>query len=164
MYHRRSEELVRQVLIRAAVVPMLGLALMFGCAREQKPGGVRFVVDMTAPIEAGWFDPASETVGIRGDLSPLSWGETLVASDVDGDGTYEVGVLFDDAQEGSVAFKFKVEGQDNPNDGWQEGRNRTIDLTSSVRFVAAFDEPPPPAPTYPQTHPLANPATAPAHK
>lgn len=118
-----------------------------GCgAPEPEATGdsVVFAIDMTGPVEAGWFDPASEIVGVRGDASPLSWGETLPARDDDGDLVYEAAVRFDEAPEVPVAFKFKVDGVDNPNDGWQDGANRAVDVADVAVYRRSFGDPPDP--------------------
>ena len=58
------------------------------------PHSVTFLIDMRAEIEARRFDPATDAVGVRGGVAPLSWNTTLRAEDPEADGTYEVKVTF----------------------------------------------------------------------
>lgn len=107
---------------------------------------VTFLLDLRPARQAGWFDPMTEAVGLRGGTPPLNWGETLPATDADGDGRYEVTVTFPDDTQRAV-FKVKVDGADNPNDGWENGRNRTVTLTGRPQqVIRAFDDPPPSVP------------------
>ncbi|SMO77674.1 alpha/beta hydrolase [Gracilimonas mengyeensis] len=86
-------------------------------------------LDLRRPVEAGWLDTGSELVGLRGDQPPLSWGTTFEASDMDGDGIYTVQVPFSFQTDSLlVALKIKVDGTNNPEDGWQNGRNHTVVL------------------------------------
>lgn len=101
---------------------------------------VTFAVDMREPADAGWFDPATERVGIRGGTPPLSWGETIEGADPDGDLVFEVAITFDSLETSLVAFKFKVEGVDNPNDGWESGGNRSVDVATIRRVDRRFDK------------------------
>ncbi len=121
----------------------LFVVLMGACGqRDSGTSGdevVLFAVDMG---DVEWFDPQTESVGVRGDVAPLSWGKTLPAADPDGDLVYEVAVPFSDSLDAPVVFKYKVDGTDNPNDGWQDGANRSLDLSGPRRFAAAFGDPP----------------------
>lgn len=113
-----------------------------------QPWSVTFIIDMKARIAAKTFDPAKDSVGVRGGFAPLSWGHTTPALDAHGDGVYEVTVAFPKKPFGEQAatYKFKVErpGAD-PDDGWEEGRNRLVSLDTPRQTVRrAFDEPPPP--------------------
>lgn len=84
-------------------------------------------LDLNKPIKAGWLNPDEELVGLRGDQSPLSWGSTFEATDHNGDGIYQVKVPFSfEADSLIVSLKIKVDGTDNPDDGWQKGRNHTV--------------------------------------
>lgn len=123
----------------------LGLA---ACTPVPETGHtVTFAIDMRPAMEAGWFDPATDSVGIRGSVAPLSWGETLAATDADGDGVYEATVAFAE-DSATVGYKFKVDGDDgNPNGGWENGRNRLVTVAAQpVQVARAFDEEPPPLP------------------
>lgn len=116
-----------------------------------QPYTVTFTVDMSPPIAKGWFDPATETVGIRGAQAPLSWSERVPAARVGESSLYRVTVIFPERPFGNqpVAYKFKVDGKDNPNDGWEEDRNRLVTLSGAEQTVSrAFGDP---APPYPQT-------------
>lgn len=129
---------------------LLGSALLLAALpAAAQPATVTFAIDMKEPIAKGWFDPATETVGVRGAQAPLSWGETIPAARV-GEGTlYRVTMTFPEHPFGGqpVAYKFKVDGKDNPDDGWEKDRNRMLTLSGSSQTVErAFDEPPPPYP------------------
>lgn len=114
-----------------------------------QPFTVTFNIDMKEPIAKGWFDPATETVGVRGAQAPLSWEETLAAARVGEGTTYRVTVTFPERPYGgqSVAYKFKVDGKDNPENGWETDRNRLLPLSGPSQTVErAFDAPVPPYP------------------
>ena len=84
-------------------------------------------LDVREGIENGWLDPTTEIVGVRGDFAPLFVeSNNSRAADPDGDGVYSVSIPLDFAQDSIVvAFKIKIDGSDNPNDGWQSGPNRS---------------------------------------
>jgi predicted alpha/beta superfamily hydrolase len=111
------------------------------------PYTVTFVIDMREEIAAKRFDPAKDSVGVRGGTDPLSWEETLAARDQDGDGRYEVTVSFPERPFGGqpVNYKFKVESSRDPTAGWEEGKNRRLALEAAPQTVSRrYNEPPPP--------------------
>ena len=88
-------------------------------------------LDMRTPVSEGWFNPQKEEVGVRGDRPPLNWGRTLMAEDPDGDLIYRITIPFElTSNPAEVALKIKVEGSDNPNEGWQQGRNHTFTIAN----------------------------------
>lgn len=131
----------------ACVLPVAGIV-----AEAREPSTVVTArIDMRAPIGAGWFDPKTETVGLRGGSTPLSWGTTLPASDRDGDGIFEVRLTVPvrASRTAFLSHKFKVDGTDNPNDGWENGPNRPLLLSRNGAVVLrAFDAP---GPSFPNT-------------
>lgn len=128
------------------------LLLVLGAALALPAGAfaaypVTFVLDLRAEIAAGRFDPTKDGAGVRGGTVPLSWDQTLPATDADGDGLYEVAVTFPRAPFGgqAVAYKFKPEIPANPGAGWEEGRNRQLVLRPpAVTVRRAFNAPPEP--------------------
>jgi predicted alpha/beta superfamily hydrolase len=129
---------------------LLAMSLAGGAAAAQGPTAVTVRIDMRDPIARGWFDPKSEVVGLRGGVAPLSWAATLPASDPDGDGLFDVTVAFP-IEAGPATFvphKFKVDGTDNPDDGWESGPNRPILLPRAGASVTrAFNAPGEPYPS-----------------
>jgi len=121
-------------------------------ASTATPGcSARVRIDMRGPIRAGWFDPATETVGLRGGTPPLSWERTLPAAPTGKAGIYQAVVDFplEPGQAVSVSYKFKVDGAGNPDDGWEAGSNRALLLPKAKNTTArAFDAP---GPAYPRT-------------
>lgn len=109
-------------------------------------------IDMTQPIAQGWFNPETEKVGLRGDFRPLSWGRTYFATDENNNGVFQL--EFDaEFQSDSliIAYKIKVDGADNPNDGWQSGRNRQLVVRKNQnnnKEIAWNDEVEPLKPTF----------------
>jgi predicted alpha/beta superfamily hydrolase len=134
---------MRLFLLAALLIPSL--------ASAQSVDTVRFSLDMIAALEAGWLQPQDATVGVRGDLAPLSWSATQVAADPDGDGVYELVVPFAlDADSVRIAFKIKVDGGAAADEGWQAGRNHSalVRRGADNRIRLAWtDEPPPLEPT-----------------
>ncbi len=125
----------------------LAALLMLPPSVVAQPHWVTFVLDLRAETATGRFDPARDGVGVRGGTSPLSWESTLLATDPDGDGRYEVVVTFPRAPFGgqAVAYKLKKERPGRPGDGWEEGRNRQLFLREPAQKVERlFDAPPEP--------------------
>ncbi len=144
---------MRHRLRRSIVAVTLCVLTFAGLAVEARGPSTTVMVriDMRAPIGAGWFDPKTETVGLRGGSAPLSWGATLAASDKDGDGVFEIRltVPMRSSRTAFLSHKFKVDGTDNPNDGWENGPNRPLLLSRSGAVVSrAFDAP---GPSFPNT-------------
>ena len=89
---------------------------------------VEIVIDLRAEIAAGRFDPARDSVGVRGAVPPLSWGQTATASPVPGaPGLYRLQLQMEAAAAAGqpVAHKFKIEQPGRPDAGWENGRNRS---------------------------------------
>ena len=140
-----QRSMLRRAACAAAALVLAGVPALAG------PTRVTVRIDMRGPIKAGWFDPATETVGLRGGTPPLSWGSTLKAVDPDHDGVYEVQVAFDvtPGRGSFVSYKFKVDGTDNPNDGWETAGNRPLPLPSANSTTErAYDAP---GPDFPST-------------
>jgi predicted alpha/beta superfamily hydrolase len=125
---------------------MLGRALLAclvlaACESRSAPvGTVRFAIDMSGPRAEGWFDPATESVGLRGGVPPLSWNASIPLSDPDADGVYEGVVTFAADADAGIAYKVKVDGTGNPDDGWEIGANRTFDRTAVQVVTRAFND------------------------
>lgn len=111
--------------------------LWLGCAFPVFAQQVLFKIDMRESIQNGWFDPTTEQIGIRGDQAPLSWAMTQFAADENRDGVYEHTLTFDrkGKSEIRIAYKFKAEGNDNPNGGWETDGNRGILLKGENRVI-----------------------------
>jgi predicted alpha/beta superfamily hydrolase len=139
----------------------VGFGAIFGCLifclytpfnLLAQPADTLFLyLDMSEPISEGWLDQDSEKVGIRGDQPPLSWATTFGAADVDKDGIYEMAVPFNLTTDSLlVSFKIKVDGVDNPDDGWQAGGNHEVTMCRGREnkvTLAWSDEPPEPKST-----------------
>ena len=135
--------------------PLLVLAaglVLAGPALAQAPDTLHARLDLRGPIAAGWLDPATETVGLRGDHPPLTWSATAPAADPDGDGIYDVAVPLTVAGDSvAVAYKVKVDGVGNPDDGWQRGRNHGVTVVRGEGAWVALaweDEAPAPPPSF----------------
>ncbi|HYO12058.1 MAG TPA: alpha/beta hydrolase-fold protein [Thermoanaerobaculia bacterium] len=113
-----------------------------------QPYTVTFTIDMSQPIAQGWFDPATETVGVRGAQAPLSLGETLPAARVGESSLFRVTVTFPERPFGNqpVLYRFKVDGRDDPNRGWEENGYRIVVLSGETTVSRAFGAPGPPFP------------------
>lgn len=91
-------------------------------------------LDLTQPISSNWFDTEAEIAGLRGDQPPLNWGTTFAATDPDKDGIYSVAIPFSYASDSLIiSLKIKIDGTNNPDDGWQAGRNHTVVLHKNKR-------------------------------
>ncbi len=124
--------------------PLFFLFLASACSTSDDGGLTTFEVDMSQEIAAGRFTPDSDTVGVRGSVSPLSWSATLIAEDPDGDSVFTARVALPVSRE-PARYKFKVE-RAVPSDGWEVGRDRLVARTvAGERVRRAFNEPPPDA-------------------
>jgi len=114
-------------------------ALMAACDAPPSDA-VRFEVDLNAQISDGAFIPATDSVGLRGAIRPLSWDKSIPMKDPNADGVYSVEIRFGDSAAGQILdYKFKISGG---HDEWETGRNRSVSLTSSAQTVARpFNEP-----------------------
>ena len=112
------------------------LALLFAPAvQAQGAGPVTFEIDMRPAANAGWFDAAAATVGLRGDAAPLAWDETFPLADPDGDLVYTGFVPFVAAGD-VAAYKVKVDGPAGaPGDGWEPDPNRMVLVTTAPQTV-----------------------------
>ncbi len=120
--------------------------LITASASAQTADTLYFSLDMSKPISEGWFEPGTETVGIRGDQPPLSWGRTYKAAGPNNNGMYEVAVPFKlNADSLQISFKIKVDGADNPDDGWQAGRNHDVTVYKGKenKIALAWEDQPP---------------------
>jgi predicted alpha/beta superfamily hydrolase len=123
-------------------------------AQAQKGDTVLLFIelDMREPIAQGWLNPEQEIVGLRGDTRPLSWGNTYAASDNDNDGVFNARIPFVfEEKEISVSLKIKVDGTNNPDNGWQKGRNHVVAINRSEKNytrIAWGDEPEELKPTF----------------
>jgi predicted alpha/beta superfamily hydrolase len=141
---------------QAIAIAILLLTLAFfasvGSASTTRlgPHTVTFVIDMRQEIAGSRFDSTRDEVGVRGGVAPLSWETTLLATDPDADGRYEVTVAFSRAPFGgqAVTYKFKMDRVADPREGWEEGRNRQLFLRQSAQTVTRlFNAPPDPVVT-----------------
>lgn len=138
------------MLFRALVVCNLklpALSLLLWASPMLAAHTTTFVIDMRDEVKSHRFDSQTAAVGVRGGTAPLTWDETVLAVDPDGDGRYEVTVTFPRAPFGgqAVAYKFKVERKDSPRDGWEDGRNRQLLLREpNATVTRVFNSPPEP--------------------
>lgn len=106
-------------------------------------------IDMRAEIEAGKFNPQTDSVGIRGSIPPLAWDRSTVLKASDPAHYRGAVSLSQAAKPGDVLqYKFKIDrlGQ-GPGDGWEQGRNHTLALDTPTptiqRIFNATPSPPP---------------------
>ncbi|MCP9292206.1 alpha/beta hydrolase [Gracilimonas sediminicola] len=140
---------MRHLLIHAQFRILLFSLIFTTGASAQTADTLFFSIDMTGPVSEGWFEPGSEKVGIRGDQPPLSWGTTYQAADPNKDGVYEVAVPFKlNTDSLLVSFKIKVDGVENPDEGWQAGRNHEVMIYKGMQnsVALAWGDRPPEAP------------------
>lgn len=95
---------------------------------------VTFNVNMSVQAIMGNFNPATDTVVVRGGTAPLEWsGYANLLTDTEGDSIYSVTLDFGDST-GTVEYKYvmKPAGGD---DVWESVDNRTFDLTGSPQTL-----------------------------
>jgi predicted alpha/beta superfamily hydrolase len=144
----------------------VGLAGAAAAAEVQ----VDFEADLSTEMAQGRFDPARDTVGLRGACPPLSWQRSLplVAATP---GRYSVRVAMDTQACGGqpLQHKFHIHrpGQ-GPDQGWEPGRNHAALLdvagpATGVRVARVFGAPAVPPPSRVTGTVLTLPAVATAH-
>ena len=102
-----------------------------GCVQQTHEKTIHFTVN-SYPTEVG------RAIGIRGDIQPLSWQETTLLTDEDGDGIYEAVLTFDTASN-QLNFKF-VDGDDSFELQGQNNRVLPFEYREeSIQFISSFD-------------------------
>jgi len=102
---------------------------------------ITFQADMTNLISEG-FDPAHDSIGVRGPTAPLSWGSSITMAPIFGTPTtYSVTVSMTAAVGSSQEYKFFAQGRDlftnggwensGAGDGWDAGGNRVFTFPSA---------------------------------
>ena len=80
-----------------------------------------------------------KTVGLRGDIKPLSWQENTLLSDTDGDSIYTTTLVFDTASN-QLNFKFVVNDEEFELEGLN---NRALPFEykpEELVYKSAFDQ------------------------
>ena len=109
------------------------LGLVFSsCVQETHVKKVSFQIDMKNVQDF-------ETVGIRGDIKPLSWQETTFLNDVDQDSIYSTTLEFDTASN-QLNFKFVIDGEVFELEG-QDNRALPFEYRpEELNYSTAFDQ------------------------
>lgn len=110
---------------------VFGLTLM-SCVQQTHIKKVTFELDMRKVMEF-------ETVGIRGDIKPLSWQETVGLKDEDRDSIYTATLEFDTASN-QLNFKFVINGEEFELEGQN---NRVLPFEykpEELQYNSSFDQ------------------------
>ena len=110
---------------------LIGQCLL-SCVQERHIKRVKFQLDMRQIKNF-------ETVGIRGDIQPLSWQETTSLSDADGDSIYDTTLEFSTASN-QLNFKFVINGEEFELEG---SDNRVLPFEykpEELTYMTAFDQ------------------------
>ena len=110
---------------------IFGLSLM-SCVQQTHIKKVTFELDMRSVADF-------ETVGIRGDIKPLSWQETIVLNDIDGDSIYTTSLEFDTASN-QLNFKFVINDEEFELEGQN---NRVLPFEykpEELKYNSSFDQ------------------------
>ncbi len=105
--------------------------VLSGCVQETHDKKIRITVDMKGATEF-------EKVGIRGDLKPLSWQESLPLEDKDKDSIYSADLIVNTAQN-RLNFKLVLDEDQFELEGKE---NRSIPFEykiESLEYITAFD-------------------------
>ncbi len=115
---------------------LAALALVSAAAASAAPATVQVVIDLRPEITAGRFDPERDRVGIRGAPAPLSWNVSHGAPvQADQPGLYAVTLHFATTPAQPIAYKFKIDRPGQPDEGWEDGRNRSLQLQPGVQTL-----------------------------
>ena len=104
----------------AAIFLLVSVSFMSSVAAASVK--VSFKIDMK---DAKIKDPKS--VGISGDIEPLSWKKLYLLTDPDNDGIYTGDIIFNDANK--IEFKFRHD------DIWERGDNRSVILKGKTSEI-----------------------------
>ena len=85
---------------------------------------VTFTVDMSVQEAAGLFNPATQTVEVRGSFNNFAGGNTMAAQ---GSGIYSTTLLIGGAPDQLIEYKFYTAGPGSV--GYEQGSNRSFALT-----------------------------------
>ena len=114
-----------ETVVRSFLMPTEALALptvFFDDAQGYRD--VTFTVDMSVQETAGLFNPATQTVEVRGSFNNFAGGTTLTAQ---GSGIYSTTVTIGGAPDQTVEYKFFAAGPGAL--GYETNPNRTFNLT-----------------------------------
>ena len=124
---------------RALLAAALVLAVLLATAARAATV-LAVEIDLQAEIASGRFDPARDTLGMRGSHPPLAWDRPLMARPL-GQGRYGLELRFERLPFGNqpVQYKFRIErpGQ-RPDEGWEPGRNHAVRIEGTTRIARAF--------------------------
>ncbi|MEM1097084.1 MAG: alpha/beta hydrolase-fold protein [Bacteroidota bacterium] len=120
---------------------LLCALLLTACSESST---ITFEIDMRPAIRAGWFNPDTDKIGVRGSSWPLAWDKTVYAADPNHDGVYNAPIRFQEAfsEATPLEYKFITEGEGHPNGGWETDRNRFVTVAQGT-IARAFNAPPP---------------------
>ncbi len=91
---------------------------------------VTFNVNMSVQAIMGTFNPATDTVVVRGGTAPLAWdGYDNLLTDPEGDSIYTITLDFG-TETGTVEYKYVMKPAGG-SDVWESVPNRTFELTGS---------------------------------
>ena len=116
---------------------------------------VQFEADLRAEIVARRFDPAQNSVGLRGSCGPLSWSRSLPMTGL-GDGRYTLTLQLSASAQAAACggqplqHKFRIERAGQGGDeGWEPGSNHAVQLDGPGPFRVArlFGAAPVPVPS-----------------
>lgn len=112
---------------------LIVLFVTYSCVQDKHPKTIHFKLNMKQIHSIS-------NVGIRGNTSPLSWNETLLLTDVNGDSIYEGDIQLNSA---SYDIEFKFVNQDTIFE-LQDQPNRSIRFEykpEKIIYEATFNNP-----------------------
>jgi hypothetical protein len=109
----------------ARVFGLVFALLALRSARAQSDTEIFFLVDMNVQTAIGAFDPAADTVVVRGALN--GWGCSQAMADTDGDGIFELELQVPAHALGAGGFKYNL----GCSDRWETGGDRFYQVTGT---------------------------------
>lgn len=104
--------------------------LLLACFGVATAANLTFQVNMAVQERLGNFDPATDTVLVRGNTAPLTWdGYDLILTTTAPDSVYRITVPFA-IDSGNIEYKFVMANRTAGGDRWEGINNRTYALTS----------------------------------
>lgn len=110
------------------------LALWLSAPAWSQTVTLMFDIDMQAEIAAGRFKPETDSLGVRGNMAPLDWGQSL-ALKATALGRYQATLSLTPSAGQDLQYKLKIDSPPKLQDGWEEGRNHTLVLSAPVLQV-----------------------------
>ena len=110
------------------------LFLLLGLTCIQAQVTVEFNVDMNIYSSIQLFNPATDTVFLRGSFNGWQKSVDYMMDDLDHDGVYSLSILLGESSE--YQYKYFITSSNAPNIGWEENDNRVLQTATGNQVLS----------------------------